>query len=110
MNVLVLNSGSSSLKFQVIATDSERIRQHADDRICRGEIEGIGGEAILKFRYRSDPRQTLTASLRDMGAALDYLVRFIASDRSRMSELKCSGDVRARGPRVVPGGDFVSES
>ena len=26
MNVLVLNSGSSSLKFQVIATDLDRIR------------------------------------------------------------------------------------
>ena len=27
MNILVLNAGSSSLKFQVIATDLERIRQ-----------------------------------------------------------------------------------
>jgi len=27
MNVLVVNSGSSSLKFQVIATDLERIQQ-----------------------------------------------------------------------------------
>jgi acetate kinase len=110
MNVLVLNSGSSSLKFQVIATDSERIRQHADDRICRGQIEGIGGEAILKFRYRNDPGQTLTASLRDMGAALDYLVRFIASDRSRMPEIKSSADVHAVGHRVVHGGERFSES
>ncbi len=52
MNVLVLNSGSSSLKFQVIATDLERIKQHQDDRICRGEIEGIGGEAIIHVQHR----------------------------------------------------------
>ena len=42
MNVLVLNSGSSTLKFQVIATDLERIGQYNDDRICRGQVEGIG--------------------------------------------------------------------
>jgi acetate kinase len=39
MNVLVLNAGSSSLKFQIIATDMERIRQYKDERLCRGEIE-----------------------------------------------------------------------
>ena len=32
MNVLVINAGSSSLKFQVIATDVERIRQDQEDR------------------------------------------------------------------------------
>jgi acetate kinase len=49
MNVLVVNSGSSSLKFQVISTDLERIKQLKDDRLCRGEVEGIGGEAIITF-------------------------------------------------------------
>ena len=39
MNVLVLNSGSSTLKFQVIATDIEQIAQDKDDRICRGDVE-----------------------------------------------------------------------
>jgi len=43
MNVLVLNAGSSSLKFQIIATDVEQIKEYKDDRICRGEIESIGG-------------------------------------------------------------------
>jgi acetate kinase len=36
MNVLVLNAGSSRLKFQVIATDLERIRQDADERLWNG--------------------------------------------------------------------------
>lgn len=110
MNVLVLNSGSSSLKFQVIATDLEQSKQYKDERICRGEVEGIGGEAIIHIRHRDDPEQTLTAPLRDMAAALDYLVRYIASDRSRVSEIKSTADVHAVGHRVVHGGELFKES
>ena len=110
MNVLVLNSGSSSLKFQVIATDLEQIKDYKDDRVCRGEVEGIGGEAIIRIQHRDDPAQTLTAPLRDMAAALDYLVRYIASDRSRVSEIKSTADIHAVGHRVVHGGELFSES
>ena len=110
MNVLVLNSGSSSLKFQVIATDLEQIKAHKDDRICRGEVEGIGGEAIVRIQHRDDLGQTLTAPLRDLAAALDYLVRYIASDGSRVSEIKSTADVHAVGHRVVHGGELFSES
>jgi len=110
MNVLVLNSGSSSLKFQVIATDLERIKQHQDDRICRGEVEGIGGEAIIRIQYRTQPAQTLTAPLRDISTALDYLVRYIASDRSGISEIKSPADINAVGHRVVHGGELFSQS
>lgn len=110
MNVLVLNAGSSSLKFQIIATDLERIKEYKDDRICRGEVEGIGGEAIVKIRYRQDPGHTQTAPMRDMGAALDYLLRYIASDRSGIPEIKSSADVHAIGHRVVHGGEMFKES
>lgn len=110
MNVLILNSGSSSLKFQVIATDLERIKEYKDDRICRGEVEGIGGEAIIRIQHRDDPAQTLTAPLRDMAAALDYLVRYIASDRSRVSEIKSTADIHAVGHRVVHGGELFEQS
>jgi len=110
MNVLVLNLGSSSLKFQVIATDLERIEEYKDDRICRGEVEGIGGEAIIHFQYRELPAQTFTASLRDVAAALDYVVRYLASDRSGVAEIKSTGDVHAVGHRVVHGGEQFSAS
>ena len=110
MNVLVLNSGSSSLKFQIIATDLDRIKQYKDDRVCRGEVEGFGGEAIMKIRYRQEPARTLTASLRDMGAALDYLVRYIASDRSGIAEIRSTADIHAVGHRVVHGGELFKES
>jgi acetate kinase len=47
MNVLVLNSGTSTLKFQVIAIDPDRIAQNEGKGFCRGQIERIGGEAII---------------------------------------------------------------
>jgi acetate kinase len=112
MNVLVINSGSSSLKFQVISTDLERIKQFKDDRLCRGEVEAIGGEAIITFKNRQAENQSqkFTAPLRDISAALDYLVRFIASDRSGVTEIKNTADVNAVGHRVVHGGERFSES
>ena len=110
MNVFVLNSGSSSLKFQIIATDLDRIQQHKDERICRGEVERIGGEAIVTFQKGADLRQKLTAPLRDISAALDYVIRYIASDKSGITEIKSSGDIHAVGHRVVHGGEMFSES
>lgn len=110
MNVLVVNSGSSSLKFQVIATDLERIQQHKDDRLCRGEVDGIGGEAIVRFWKRDERSQTFTASLRDISAALDYLVRYIASEPSGIPEIKSTADLHAVGHRVVHGGELFKES
>lgn len=109
MNVLVLNSGSSTLKFQVIATDLERIAQDKDDRICRGDVEGIGGEAIIRIRYHNQPRQTITEPLRDVAAALEYLIRYIASNPG-VSEIKTAADVNAVGHRVVHGGEMFKDS
>lgn len=43
MNVLVLNCGSSSVKFQLIAADLEHIAQNTDVRLAHGIIERLGG-------------------------------------------------------------------
>jgi acetate kinase len=110
MNVLVLNSGSSSLKFQIISTDLEQIKQERDDRICRGEVEGIGGEAIVRIRTGEGASQTFTAPLRDISQTLDYLVHHIASDRSQIAAIKSAGDIHAIGHRVVHGGELFKES
>jgi acetate kinase len=110
MNVLVLNSGSSSLKFQIIATDLERIKAFKDERLCRGEVERLGGEAIITFQAGEEDKQKFTAPLRDIGAALDYLVRYIASDKSGVEAIKNSGDIHAVGHRVVHGGELFKES
>lgn len=48
MNVLVLNCGTSSVKFQVVAVDPERLAIDGHHRLARGSVEPIGGEAVLR--------------------------------------------------------------
>jgi len=110
MNVLVINSGSSSLKFQLIATDIELIRQDADKLLCRGQVERIGGEAIITVQSHSGFRQKFTAPIRDVSAALDYVLRWLASDRSGIDEIHTLADIHAAGHRVVHGGELFKES
>jgi acetate kinase len=110
MNILVLNAGSSSLKFQVIATDLELIRQDKDVRLLRGEIERIGGEAIVSIRKRDGAKQTFTASLRDIPAALDFILHWVASPEAGLEEIQSVSDIHAVGHRVVHGGERFTES
>jgi acetate kinase len=110
MNVLVLNSGSSSLKFQLIATDKERIQNNADQRVCKGEIERIGGEAIVTVQIGTQPKSVFTAPLVDLSSALDFLVRWMASEPSGVTEIQSAADIHAVGHRVVHGGERFSES
>ena len=110
MNVLILNAGSSSLKFQVIATDLERIKSNQDRRLCRGQVERTGGEAIVTVKTHSGARQVSTAPLRDISAALDYVLRWLSSERSGLSEIQSLADIHAVGHRVVHGGELFKES
>ena len=110
MNVFVINAGSSSLKFQVIATDLERIGNDKDELLCRGQVERIGGEAIITVQSHTGLSQKLTAPIRDISAALDYVVRWLGSDRSGIDEIRNLGDIHAAGHRVVHGGELFRES
>jgi acetate kinase len=110
MNVLILNSGSSSLKFQLIATDLGRITQSNDELLCRGLIERIGGEAIIAVHTRGGLRKTFTASLSDISEALEYLVHWVTSDESGITEVRSPSDIHAVGHRVVHGGELFTES
>jgi len=110
MLVFVLNAGSSTLKFQLIVTDPDRIAENKDERLCRGQIERIGGEAIITVQAGGGSRQKFTAFLPDISAALDYLVRWITSDDSRVAEVRAVGDIQAVGHRVVHGGELFTES
>jgi acetate kinase len=110
MNVLVLNAGSSSLKFQVISTDLEKIRNHADARLCRGSVERIGGEAIITTEVPNSPRQKVTAPVRNISAALDHVLRWLASDQSGVPDIRSLSDIHAVGHRVLHGGEVFRES
>ena len=66
MSVLVLNVGSATLKFQVVATDADRMRDDRDVRLIRGQIERIGGESVITLRGADGSARTRTAPLRDL--------------------------------------------
>jgi len=75
-----------------------------------GAVQDIGGEAVIGIQYRSEPVRVLTAALPDVASALDYLLRYIASERSGISEIQHTSDVQAVGHRVVHGGEHFTES
>ena len=110
MNVLVLNCGSSSVKFQLIATDLDLIAQNADRLLANGTIERIGGEAIICLQLPDREPQRSTASLRDINAAVDFIARWAASPESGIEEIKSIADIQAVGHRVVHGGERFKQS
>lgn len=110
MNVLVLNCGSSTIKFQVIATDLEKIEQNADRRLARGVIERIGGEAVCSFQAEGQDKQRSTAQLRDIRAAVDYIIRWICSPEAGLADVRTVSDIHAVGHRVVHGGEQFKQS
>lgn len=107
MNILVLNVGSSSLKFQLVDTDAARIESDGDRRLARGQIERIGGAAVWSFRAGYGPSTKGSVPLRDHRAAVEYLMAWLVSDGSGV-EIHSLADIGAVGHRVVHGGeDFV---
>ncbi len=110
MNVLVLNCGSSSVKFRLIATSLDLIAQNADRRLAKGTIERTGGEAIIRLQVEGHESQRSTASLRDINAAVDFIARWAASSESGIKEIKSIADIQAVGHRVVHGGERFKES
>jgi acetate kinase len=108
MKVLVLNSGSSTLKFQLIVTDLDRMKKNTDERLCRGQIERIGGEAVITAQTSKGLKQKFAASLPDVSASLEYLVHWI--DDSGITESRAVADIDAIGHRVVHGGELFAES
>ncbi|HZI58209.1 MAG TPA: acetate kinase [Verrucomicrobiae bacterium] len=108
MNVLVLNSGSSSLKFQLISTDLGRMRENSDERLCRGQFERAGGEAIVTVQSPGVPKQKHTASISDVAESLRYLVRWM--DESGITKNGAVSEIDAIGHRIVHGGELFAES
>jgi acetate kinase len=110
MNILVLNCGSSTVKFQLIATDLDEISHNADRRLARGVIERIGGEAIIASKVEGRAQQRSTAALRDMRAAVDYIIRWTSSDAAGIEGVRSIADIHAVGHRVVHGGERFTHS
>lgn len=109
MNVLVLNVGSSTVKFQLIRTDKERIEENRDEKLARGIVERVGGEAVLTLWSGEEGSSRTTASIRDIRAAIDWILKWLVSDDSGV-DIGSLSDIDAVGSRVVHGGEAFSTS
>lgn len=110
MNILVLNCGSSSLKFQLITTDLDRIAQNTDKRLAHGVIERIGGAAIITLTAEGGVPQRSAHPIKDIRAAFEIVLRWVASEGSGIDEIKSLADIDAVGHRVVHGGEHFTQS
>jgi acetate kinase len=110
MNVLVLNCGSSTVKFQVIATDQDRIDRDADRRLARGVVERLGGQALITLQAGGGPVERHAEPLRDHRAAIDLVLRWVVGSDSHVDGITALGDIHAVGHRVVHGGEHFRAS
>jgi len=110
MNVLVLNCGSSTVKFQIIETEQGAIESDTDRRLARGVIERIGGQALITFQADGHSKERHAEPLRDHRAAIDRILRWIVSRASKIDHISSLGDIHAVGHRVVHGGERFRKS
>ncbi|UJH66370.1 acetate/propionate family kinase [Allomuricauda sp. SCSIO 65647] len=101
MNILIINSGSSSIKFQLIAMPDEKV-------ICSGTVERIGSEDSM-LHYKTD-----TAAIREKCTVpshregLQKIADILLYPEN--GALKKSGEIDAVGHRVVHGGDSFAQT
>src|SRR5947209_6504874 len=98
MRVLVLNCGSSTLKFQLLDTAAERAGSAAERHLARGVIEHIGGQARLDFVAGSNVYQD-TTTINDHEQASRRVLDWLGT-----GGLLTPGSLDAVGHRVVHGG------
>ncbi len=110
MNILVINSGSSSLKFQIIETDQNNIDSSTDKIKVKGLIDRIGTQALAKITVPNGVEIKESIAIRDHSAALDYIFRKITSGTLNIDGMFSLADSNAVGHRVVHGGEKFSKS
>jgi len=110
MNILVLNCGSSSVKFQVLDTNLELINDDADRRLASGIVERVGSQALITFQAEGQPKERRAEPLRDHRAAVDCILRWVVSKSANITGITSLADIHAVGHRVVHGGEAFKQS
>jgi len=110
MNVLVLNCGSSSVRFQIIETDLDLMARDADRMLAAGYLDRIGGRSEATFRAAGRPPLRREIPLPDYGAAIAALLDWLVSSEADLPEIRSHADIHAAGHRVVHGGERFSAS
>ncbi len=109
MKVLVLNCGSSTVKFQLIETDAELIETNQDRQLAKGSAEKIGTtEAIVNCQVGAGPAVVSVEEILDHKAAISRCLALLKSGNS--SPLRDKAEIGAIGHRVVHGGEKFSGS
>lgn len=102
MKIIVLNCGSSSIKYQLFDMPSATV-------IAKGLVDKIGlkGSAIKHARGNEKP-VVLDGEILDHQQGIEYLLGILTSDK--YGSLKEISDIQAVGHRVVHGGEEFSGS
>ena len=103
MKVLVINCGSSSLKYRLIETDTKEV-------ICKGLCEriGIGGGHFKYEVVGSDRGYEKDVEFPDHNTAVDTLIKAITDPEAGV--VKDVSEIGAVGHRIVHGGDKFTEA
>ena len=100
MIVLVLNAGSSSLKYQLIDMESNHV-------LAKGLCERIGGDSRHKHGIDKDEK-VITVPMKNHADALDEVFKTLVDPSEHA--LSDMSQIDAVGHRVVSGGDVFTES
>lgn len=101
MNVLVINCGSSSLKFQLINSDSE-------DVLAKGLCERIGIDGRLVYQPAKGDKETTEADMPTHKQAIQMVLDALMNEKTGV--IKSLDEVDAVGHRVVHGGEKFASS
>lgn len=102
MKVLVINAGSSSLKYQLINTDN-------NDVIAKGLCERIGIEGSnLTHRPAGKEEAKIVAPMESHADAIKLVIAALLDETHGV--IKSMDEIGAVGHRVVHGGEYFSES
>lgn len=102
MNILVINCGSSSVKYQLIDTVEEKA-------LAKGLVSRIGMSAsVLSHKPFDRPEVKVSGEILDHIVAVEYVVSILMS--ANHGVIKDRSEIDAVGHRVVHGGEKFSHS
>jgi acetate kinase len=108
VKILVLNCGSSSLKFQLIETDAELMEKRTDRVLAKGLVENIGGAAIVRYEPATGKPVRETGQILEHKIAVERCLALLT--REDIGVLKSRSEIEAVGHRVVHGGEKFKTS
>jgi acetate kinase len=106
--ILCLNSGSNSLKFDVVEIDSRAKRASEGIRFLTGSIDDIGKKATLEVLREGKKLLSKKLKNSDISAATESV--FDALEQLKENSLPALGRIELVAVRVVHGGDAFSSA